>query len=567
MIGTFTHITTIRRFGKFFLSLFIIVSFITAPVYIAREGVRIQQAEAVYSVQDAALLAVNKLIHLASLATQAATGFIASATGALVTKEYILDTIIWPLVNVVLEGILQSTINWVNSGFDGKPMYITNLGAFFRDVADYIAEDFLLEHLDFLCSPYALDIKLALYFSYLNRYRDYEVQCRLSDAIDNLEWYLSGDFINNGGWNTWYEVALTPSNNIYGSLLEANHALYARINSANRNFSDMLDRSNNFLDLKKCDDSGKNCETITPGTAISNQLNKALSIPQDRLTVADEFDELISALLAQLVGTVLNPSGGGVRGLGASTGPNGSYFDNLKGAPKPYVYYPPIQPYTASTTLPIPGSPSQTPSPSPTPGSNGSATIDATDCTGTDAGCTSTYTWTSAGVSNLRILINGYQQSDINTPSGSKNVYLLPDGIQRFEIYDGSTLLDTDTITVTCPAGRTWDKSADLCLFPTNTLATPSNFRVVPGSCGTTDMTVSWNPITGTGPNSPIYLVYINGTRTLVTPQTSFTLNNFSTSGIITPGSTHTFTLRAADSNGQSAVSSPVTATAPSSCR
>lgn len=338
-----------RNLGKYVVSIFIIVSFITAPVYIAREGVRIQEAHAVVKVFDLKNDIANAIISLASKATAFATAAIAGSTGALVTKEYILDLIVWPLVNTILEGMLQSTINWINSGFQGKPMYITNLGRFMGDIADYIAEDFLLEHLNFLCSPYTLDIKLALEFSYLNRYRDYEVQCRLSTAVKNLEGYLSGDFINNGGWNTWYEVALIPENNIYGALFEAEAAMYNRINFTQGKYTELLDRAGNFLDLKKCDDAGKNCETITPGNAINNQLNKALGMPQDRLTIADEIDEIISGLFVQLVSTVLDPGGGGVRGLNSSSGPNGSYFDNLNNAPKQYIQYPDIPTYTDPT--------------------------------------------------------------------------------------------------------------------------------------------------------------------------------------------------------------------------
>lgn len=282
---------------------------------------------------DVANIAVGKI-------TAGAAAISANANTAIVTKEYVLDGIVWPLANRALEGMLQSTINWINSGFQGKPMYITDLNAFLRDVADSVAQDYLLENLDFLCSPYKLDIQVALALNYARNNRNYEVQCRISDAVDNLEGYLSGDFIGGGGWNSWYEVTLNPSNNIYGSIIDAQTNM--NIVLANKKDAKILGLNwgEGFLGLDKCDANGKNCKTVTPGTAIKSSLDNALNIPADRLTVADEIDEVLSALFTQLVSRTLNVGGGGLRGLGQSSGTRGSYFDNLNATPQPKVTYP-----------------------------------------------------------------------------------------------------------------------------------------------------------------------------------------------------------------------------------
>jgi hypothetical protein len=317
----------IKRFlsTKNFILHFIVLSLILAPISISLTP---QKAEAAWPTFDGSNVVQTTITASESLVQSA-------QLAGLEFKEYVLDFGAWGLVNILLEAMLQSTIGWVNSGFDGKPMYITDLRGFMVDVTDYVVEDYLLEHLNLLCSPYMADIKMILELNYIKYERDYEVQCRLSDAVDNLEGFISGDFINAGGWEAWYEVALNPSNNIYGSVLEAGTAISARASNVNDSYTQTLDRSDNFLDIKKCDINGKNCKTTTPGNAINEQLNESLAIPGNRLTIGDELDELLGSLFTQLVNTALSRDAGGVYGLSNSSGANGSYFSHYAGQLEP----------------------------------------------------------------------------------------------------------------------------------------------------------------------------------------------------------------------------------------
>ena len=53
----------------------------------------------------------------------------------------------------------------------------------------------------------------------------------------------------------------------------------------------------------------------TPGGVISEQLNKTLGLGGDKLAVADEINEIVSALLNQLTGKIIGGIGKGLRGL------------------------------------------------------------------------------------------------------------------------------------------------------------------------------------------------------------------------------------------------------------
>ncbi len=65
--------------------------------------------------------------------------------------------------------------------------------------------------------------------------------------------------------------------------------------------------STGFADDLPAED--KSCKQTTPGNVISESLNKAIGSDTEYLQLADEFDELITALINQLVKTVLSEAG------------------------------------------------------------------------------------------------------------------------------------------------------------------------------------------------------------------------------------------------------------------
>ena len=100
-------------------------------------------------------------------------------------------------------------------------------------------------------------------------------------------------------------------NNPYGALLVAEEQLSIRIKNSQGQEIRMLDWGKGFFSKKEgCDASGNNCKITGPGTAIENQLNEALGTGQQRLIVADEMNELLGALFAQLANQALSGVGG-----------------------------------------------------------------------------------------------------------------------------------------------------------------------------------------------------------------------------------------------------------------
>ena len=238
-------------------------------------------------------------------------GVIGVELGALVKKEFVLDKIGWQIANLVLGIIAEEIVIWINSGFEGSPSFLTNFDQFLLGIADDVAGDFIYgTELGFLCSPFQLDVKIALLLDYKEG-RDFETQCTLSDVVENMDAFFAGDF-NAGGWDGWFEMTQNPQNNPYGALLEAQMELDARIVNEQGQEVKLLDFGGGFKSFKKCTEvegGGEKCDIINPGKVIETQLNKTLFSGQQKLIVADEFNEIITALIGQLVKTVLSEVG------------------------------------------------------------------------------------------------------------------------------------------------------------------------------------------------------------------------------------------------------------------
>lgn len=255
---------------------------------------------------------------------------ISSATDSLNWKEIVLDGIAWSMINLTLQQVSKSIVSWINSGFEGSPTFIQDFEGFMTDIADHVAGDLIFgSELQFLCSPFQLNIRLALDLQY-RRGRDYayENQCTLTKVVANVDRFMDGDFFA-GGWGGWFQMTNRPANNPYGALLMAQERLSLRINSVQTAETNLANWGKGFLTMKECIPGGPgesaDCYNVTPGTAIEAQLNSALDLGNQRLIVADEINEIISALFTQLAYQAFS---GGLLRLTQSSG-SGSYYDAI----------------------------------------------------------------------------------------------------------------------------------------------------------------------------------------------------------------------------------------------
>lgn len=245
-------------------------------------------------------------------------------------KEYGLDGIAWFAANALLETMLQDITTWVNSGFEGSPAFITNPEKLFTDVADIAAGKIIgtlvpadASGKSILCSPIDFQIRYTLHIYTYNRDNRKQFQCKLSDMVRNVENFYNGS-LKDGGILA-LNVAL--HNNPYAQISDIQFKIIEEQNILNKRITDETNRAGGFFEKKKCykkgetDGKGQVVETDevtpgctgpieTPGSVINASLNKALGVGQDRLAAADEIDELIGALLNQVVVQAIGATGG-----------------------------------------------------------------------------------------------------------------------------------------------------------------------------------------------------------------------------------------------------------------
>jgi len=268
-----------------------------------------------------------------------------------------LDSFAWFAAKVMIRQLTTDVVNWINSGFDGNPAFVTNPAGFFTNIVDEQI-GLMIEQssdLNFLCSPFSIDIRLALAFKY--RPFQKKITCTLSDVIRNSQNAVTGASINGftagdfqqGGWPAFISMTTEPQNNVYGAYMEAENELSIRIGNKQLLKRDELGAGRGFLSWEKCTDVAddfvgpsagererditgnsynetvananktgrRNCEVQTPGSVIESQLETSLGTGIRQLELADSFNEITNALVAQLINQVLQKGLGAVSGGGA----------------------------------------------------------------------------------------------------------------------------------------------------------------------------------------------------------------------------------------------------------
>ena len=313
---------------NFFTGLFIITFFaVSIPTHQAKAfclfGGCINQATETTQLLNNAELAASTIQNTLT----------AGATAGLLSKET-LDGIAWQVAKQMVSSMTRSLVNWINSGFQGSPAFITDLNGFLLDALDTTAGEYIkgLGGIgEFICSPFRLDIQAALAINY-NQARSGLPSggdaCKLSGIGDNIKNFFSG--VSDGGWREMLSITSNPQNLPYGAYLEAEAKLNIRLKNEAGQEIKVADWGKGFLSKKICEDvegGGVKCSISTPGNVIGEAFNFQLSTGQRSLIQADEINEIIGALLSQLTLQAVQ----GINGL-LGLGGNSAYTDyNYKG--------------------------------------------------------------------------------------------------------------------------------------------------------------------------------------------------------------------------------------------
>ena len=270
--------------------------------------------------------------------------------------ERIVDGIAMTTAQIVVDRMVQATVQWAQTGFEGNPAYVVDPTQYFTDIADGVAGQFIEgSDLAFLCSPFQANIRISLAQQY---YESSPFQCTMTEVVGNIDTFL--DDFSQGGWDAWFAMTQNPTNNPYGAYLEAKIELDSRIASAVGLQREQLNWNQGFMSWSRCieinppptNDDGssgtlpsKNIRHVpgkavgeciqrgpveTPGATIKSQLDKILPSGLDKLIGVEHVEQLINAFASGLLQRfVFGPKGIFARDnpVGASTGSSASDID------------------------------------------------------------------------------------------------------------------------------------------------------------------------------------------------------------------------------------------------
>jgi hypothetical protein len=311
------------------------------------------------------------------------------------------DSMGYCIVNTMIIYIADSTIEWVNTGFEGNPAFLNNPDQFFKDLANQEKIAFL-QGLAYginssVCGVYKSTVLSAILSRYGKNQQNYGQQgyenggygygsqggpqnsCAFDQNPGQLNLFLRGDFSEGGGWNTWFELTQNPVNNPYDTYFNSVDRMNEQVEAVRVSKNTELTWNDGYLSFRKCENGEKNtnnCPITTPGTVVQSQLEKTLNLGKDRLVLADKFDQVVTAVVDQLITTALDKTLSTINNTvnDALSGGSNNSNQNLWNSGTVNPFYDP----TATTTT-----------------SNTNSNTNSTSTTGTSTSSTSTSTSTS----------------------------------------------------------------------------------------------------------------------------------------------------------------------------
>ena len=296
-------------------------------------------------------LVKDTITSIASVATEA-------STYALWIDKWVLEPIAFIESGRLLQAITAGVIQFVDGKVNGTgiPQFVQNLQGHLQDITDTQAFSFFSEFSANSNSPFASSIVASLHNSYLQQTSlggfFAANQCTLSAASPNINAFLAGNW-SQGGAGAWFALTTQDQNNPFTLYQKGVSELMTLNASAVSTALNQLSWGKGFLSWCGPSQAGSSASgaanpttdtctqkdgtpgTIeTPGSVISDALNKALGTTIDKLVQMGQVGPEINTILGS-VATVMNTlsfgeqllgagNSGGLAGVVGSSGSGGS---------------------------------------------------------------------------------------------------------------------------------------------------------------------------------------------------------------------------------------------------
>lgn len=275
------------------------------------------------------------------------------------------------LAKQMINKMTESTVNWINSGFEGNPQFVANPKSFFKDVGNTQLK-FAVDTIGYNATQFPFGREVAKGIVLAQRVQQGGIQSQLQFTLDKVvgagaNWKNFETDFSVGGWSAYEAMSQNPANNPLGFMLAANQQVDKAVADAQGALDKELAKGQGFLDQKVCikkregpskafigppdpnkptpkpslsqnlsgiDDA--DCleyKTVSPGSVVQTQINKALSskFTQSELgqAMGNSISNIVNALTNQLVSKGLGALSTAISGGAQDSGEDTWSYDGL----------------------------------------------------------------------------------------------------------------------------------------------------------------------------------------------------------------------------------------------
>ncbi|HEY4513301.1 MAG TPA: hypothetical protein VJH06_02195 [Candidatus Paceibacterota bacterium] len=249
------------------ISAFLIVAMLLPAVLLSAPK-RAEATAPVWDYINGIILALTGASTTGNTATNISRTALAIKTFA---KE-VAKQVLMAVARKALQEITKSTINWINSGFHGSPLFLENPQSFFTDIVKSEVKTLVNEFgYDALKYPFGKDFSLSIINAYKRKLSDnmsYSLGVALADPVYRYNYQNN---FNTGGWNAFIVNTQFPQNNSEGFQIKATNEIASRIQGVAQNeaqkLKDVLLQGAGFL-------SPQTCATNPDYNSVYNQFNQ-----------------------------------------------------------------------------------------------------------------------------------------------------------------------------------------------------------------------------------------------------------------------------------------------------
>jgi hypothetical protein len=265
-------------------------------------------------------------------------------------KQECLDGVAYAISKNLLQQVSNKTLNWINRGLDGNPLYVQDVASNLQTIRD----EQLGRYLNTVqtSNPIFGNAIRSAITKQVTGISDGYIGVTMNTPEGRAYQAFQEDF-TNGGWG----ALLNMKNNPIGAIFNSTNSISNQIATTQEQRVNEIQRNDGFLDMRTCveyapvlDLATENAmrtrfgyttntqpatpqclryKTVTPGTLISQQASNILSSPARQLEMADSINEVLGSFFDQLLSKLFQSGLSGLQTRGGGFGMSGGYGSNV----------------------------------------------------------------------------------------------------------------------------------------------------------------------------------------------------------------------------------------------